>query len=107
MLIGLGHRRIVSLARPRRRLPAPGTCEQAFLDDLAAHGIFQSPYHLPDWQEPIDAFHGRLESLFQFTQPTAMIIEKAAFYVAAFTVSRQAEVAGVEFIPGETTGPAK
>jgi len=83
MLISLGHRRIVLLARPRRRLPVPGASEQAFLDELALHGIAPSSYHLPDWEESIDGFHRRLESLFRVTPPTAMIIEEAAFYVAA------------------------
>ena len=83
MLIGLGHRRIVLLARPRRRLPVPGASEQAFLDELAVHGISPSSYHLPEWEESINGFHGRLESLFLVTPPTAMIIEEAAFYMAA------------------------
>lgn len=83
MLVGFGHRRIVLLARPRRRLPVPGASEQAFLNELAVHGISPGSYHLPDWEESIDGFHGRLESLFRVTPPTAMIIEEASFYVAA------------------------
>ena len=82
-LIGLGHRRIVLLARPRRRLPRPGASEQAFLDELTAHGLVVSKYHLPDWDESIRGFHGRLESLFQVTPPTALIIEEAALFAAA------------------------
>jgi DNA-binding LacI/PurR family transcriptional regulator len=82
MLISLGHRRIVLLARPRRRLPQPGTAEQAFLDALAAHGIAPGPYHLPDWGETIEGFYGRLDSLYRLTPPTALIIDEAPLFVA-------------------------
>lgn len=82
-LISLGHRRIVLLARPRRRLPEPGASERAFLDELAAHGIRPGPYHLPDWEESITGFHERLDSLFRLTPPTALIVDEATFYVAA------------------------
>jgi DNA-binding LacI/PurR family transcriptional regulator/biotin operon repressor len=82
-LIHLGHRRIVLLARPRRRLPQPGASEQAFLDELAAHGLSVSSYHLPGWEESIRGFHGRLNGLFQVTPPTALIVEEAPFFAAA------------------------
>lgn len=82
-LLDLGHRRIVLLARPRRRLPVPGASEQAFLDELAASGITPDLYHLPDWEVTIEGFHGRLESLFKITPPTALIIDEAPFFVAA------------------------
>jgi LacI family transcriptional regulator len=81
-LIGLGHRRIVLLARRMRRLPLPGAGEQAFLDELAAHGITPGSYHLPDWEESVDGFYARLESLFQVTPPTALIIDEVPFFVA-------------------------
>lgn len=83
ILIGLGHRRIVLLARRMRRLPMPGGTERAFLSELAAQGIPPSSYHLPDWEEHIDGFHERLKSLFRVTPPTALIIDEAPFYVAA------------------------
>ena len=90
MLVGLGHRRIVLLTRERRRLPKPGAVEQAFLDELAAHGIAPGEYHLPDWEESPAGFHARLESLFRVTPPTALIVDEAPFFVAAlqFCVSR-------------------
>lgn len=81
-LIGLGHRRIVMLVRPRRRLPQPGTSEQAFLDELARHGIPPSEYNLPAWDETIHSFHARLESLFRVTPPTAMIIDELPLLIA-------------------------
>ena len=60
-LIGLGHRRIVMLARPRRRLPERGASERAFLDELATGGVAPGPYHLPDWEESIEGFRMCLE----------------------------------------------
>lgn len=82
-LIKLGHRRIVMLTRRAVRLPDPGAVAQAFLDELNANGITPSAYHLPDWEENPEALYDRLKSLFQFTPPTALIIEEAPFYVAA------------------------
>jgi DNA-binding LacI/PurR family transcriptional regulator len=82
-LIALGHRRIVLLARTRRRLPVPGLPEQTFLDELARHGIGTGPYNLPDWRESIDGFHGCLEGLFRHTPPTALIIDEGPFFMAA------------------------
>ena len=82
-LIELGHRRIVLLARPRRRLPQPGASEQAFLDELTAHGVSTSPYNLPHWEETVGDFQQNLEGLFQLTPPTAMIIQEAPLFAAA------------------------
>ncbi len=81
-LIAQGHRRIVLLARRMRRVPVPGASEQAFLNELAAHGIAPGPYHLPDWVENVDGFYARLDSLFQLTPPTALIIDEAPLFVA-------------------------
>ena len=82
-LIQLGHRRIVLLARTGRRLPEPGATERAFLDELAVAGLSPDAYHLPDWEVSIKGFHDRLNSLFRWTPPTALIIQEAIFYVAA------------------------
>ncbi len=83
-LVGLGHRRIILLARRERRLPVPGRCEGAFLEELEAHGIRTSlPYNLPDWEESSEGFHRILDSLFRATPPTALIIEEASLFFAA------------------------
>lgn len=82
-LIELGHRRIVLLARTGRRVPEPGAPERCFMAELAAHGITPGSYHLPDWDLNVKGFHARLDSLFQLTPPTALIIQEAVFYVAA------------------------
>lgn len=89
-LIGLGHRRIMMLARRRRRLPDPGAVERAFLEELADHGIETGGYHLPDWEETIVGFHTRLDRLFRISPPTALIIQESAFLLAAmqFLMSR-------------------
>lgn len=89
-LIQFGHRRIVLLVRPRRRLPGPGEAERAFLGELATHGITSGPYHLPDWEESTEGFHKRLEALFHVTPPTALMVDEVPLFVAAlqFCASR-------------------
>jgi DNA-binding LacI/PurR family transcriptional regulator/biotin operon repressor len=81
-LIDLGHRRIVLITRKMRRTPKPGAPEQAFLDTLEANGILPGSYNLPDWEETIDGLYDRLESLFQITPPTAMIIDEVPHFIA-------------------------
>ena len=81
-LIGLGHRRIVMLCRQLRRLPKPGSSEQAFLDELKANGLPVSDFNLPDWEESREGFQKLLHSLFRVTPPTALIIDEASFFVA-------------------------
>jgi DNA-binding LacI/PurR family transcriptional regulator/biotin operon repressor len=82
-LVMLGHRRIVLMVRRMRRLPNPGATEQAFLDALVAAGISPSDYHLPDWEESVEGYHARLESLFQVTPPTALLVDGGVLFVAA------------------------
>jgi DNA-binding LacI/PurR family transcriptional regulator/biotin operon repressor len=81
-LIELGHHRIVLLVRAERRLPKPGATERAFLSTLDAHGLTPSAYHLPDWEESVEAFHQCLEELFRLTPPTALIVDEAPFIMA-------------------------
>jgi DNA-binding LacI/PurR family transcriptional regulator len=81
-LLELGHRRIVLIARKARRLPIPGKTEQAFLDELALHGVFAGDFNLPSWEETPEGFHQLLESLFRLTPPTAMIISETAQFIA-------------------------
>jgi hypothetical protein len=80
-LTGLGHRRIVLLARGRR-WREPGRSERAFLDELKACGIAVSEYNLPEWEETREGFQGILRSLFRVTAPTALIVDEASFFVA-------------------------
>ena len=82
-LVALGHRRIVMLVREERRKPQPGWMEQTFLDELGRLGIPVGSYNLPDWKESREGFHRCLDSLFQHTPPTALIISESLLFIAA------------------------
>lgn len=82
-LFELGHRRIVMFAREERRKPNPGLIEQAFLNEIACHGIKVGIYNLPDWEETPEGFIRCLDSLFQFTPPTALLLDEASFLIIA------------------------
>lgn len=84
-LIGLGHRKMVMMARHGRRMPTPGPNEQTFLDVLGQNGIQVSSYHLPDWVETGAGYQEALERLFKLTPPTAIIVDD----VSLFTVTLQ------------------
>ncbi len=81
-LIELNHRRIVLLTRAQRRLPQPGEAEIAFLDALERAGIAVGDYNLPSWEETIQGLEQRLESLFQLTPPTAILVDEVQIYLA-------------------------
>ena len=82
-LLGLGHRRIVLICRRQRRIPKLGNAEQAFFDELAAHRIPVSDYCMPEWEETPAGLYALLESLFQLTPPTALILDETCFFHAA------------------------
>jgi len=82
-LLALGHKRIVLLTRKARRIPIPGASEQTFLEELANGGVLPSSYNLPDWEETVEGFHRGLESIFQITPPTALIVDESHFFLAA------------------------
>lgn len=82
-LSGLGHRRIVMLARPGRKLPVPGLSERAFLESLEAEGIPVGEYNFPLWEENKDGFLRCLDSLFGLTPPTALVVQEAVLFAAA------------------------
>lgn len=81
-LIDLGHRRITLLARVGRRQPEPGESERAFLQELAAHEIPAGEFNLPDWEESREGFQKLLDSLFQITPPTALIVDEVLLFSA-------------------------
>ncbi|MCH7228949.1 substrate-binding domain-containing protein [Haloferula sp. A504] len=81
-LVDLGHRRIVMLVREERRKPGPGLVEQLFLDQLEERGIPTGPYNLPDWGDRPIEFHRMLDSLFEYTPPTALIVDQPVLCVA-------------------------
>ena len=82
-LVELGHSRIVMLTRPERRKPTPGFLEQYFLDQLHDHGIQTSSYNLPDWEDNPEDFRRCLDSSFNLTPPTALIISEPSLLIAA------------------------
>ncbi len=82
-LLGLGHRRIVLLVRPARRLPEPGLPEQAFLDELKAAGVQVGAYNLPAWDGSVEGLDKVLDSTFRLTPPTAMIIDEPQIFISA------------------------
>jgi DNA-binding LacI/PurR family transcriptional regulator len=93
-LIELGHRRIVFLTRRALRIPQLAPLLKVFLDELEAHGISTGTYNLPDWEEDLDGFHRLLNSLFQHTPPTALIVDESIFLVATmqFLQNRRLQV---------------
>jgi len=82
-LVDLGHRRISLLVHRERRVPRPGPPERAFLGALASRGIVMGPYHLPAWTEDREGFRHCLETLFQLTPPTALVLAEPFMVLAA------------------------
>jgi len=82
-LISLGHRRIVQIVRSGRKKPKRAPLEQAFMDELARHGIATGAYNLPDWEESPTGFATMLVNLFRATPPTALMMEDASLCIAA------------------------
>lgn len=81
-LIGLGHRRIVLLVRPARRLPEPGLPERTFLEELTHAGIKTGSYNLPDWDGTTEGLHKTLDMTFRHTPPTAVIIDEPPIFLS-------------------------
>lgn len=82
-LVALGHRRMVMLVREERRKPQPGLFERSFLDAIAAHGLSTSTFNLPDWEDDAESFRHCLDTLFQVTPPSALIIDQSFLFTAA------------------------
>jgi DNA-binding LacI/PurR family transcriptional regulator/biotin operon repressor len=81
-LIELGHRRIVSLSNRGRHSNALREAERTFLMQLESNGIQTSSYNLPSWEDRPNGFLQCLESLFEHTPPTALIIEEPTHVIA-------------------------
>lgn len=82
LLLELGHRRLVYIAREERRKPIPGLSEQAFLDELENNGIATSPYNLPNWVESTQGLQDYLELLYSVTPPTAILVDEMPLFFA-------------------------
>jgi len=83
-LVALGHHRISFLCQRDVRLPQPGMSARAFLDELKATGITTSEFNLPDWEGNRESFGRLLDSLFELTPPTALILDESYVYHAGF-----------------------
>lgn len=83
-LIELGHRRISYLCRRQLRWPQPGRSARCILGELEAAGIATGSFNLPDWEESREGFGCVLDSLFGRTPPTALILDEAYLFNAAF-----------------------
>ncbi len=83
-LHAFGHRRIVLMVQQEGIKPRFGLFEQTFMDELNALGIVTGPYNLPDWGNESAGFHRCLDSLFQHTPPTALILSEARLFIAAY-----------------------
>lgn len=89
-LISLGHRKISMLVREEHRKPEPGPFASAFLDVLHQHGIPTGPYNLPDWDDNPEDFRRCIDSLFEVTPPTALILdEEFLFNLAQHYLARK------------------
>ena len=88
-LVDLGHRRIVYLTFRGRHQQPIGSLWRALFDDLEAQGIATGPYNLPKWEDSPKGFQKLLESLFQKTRPTALVIEEMPHYMAVMNFCMQ------------------
>ncbi|MFK7910124.1 MAG: substrate-binding domain-containing protein [Akkermansiaceae bacterium] len=80
-LVDLGHRSIVMVTQEGRRKPDPGFFEKLFLECLEQRGIPTSSYNLPDWGNSPEELHKMLNSLFEYTPPTALIVDEPSICV--------------------------
>ncbi len=88
-LVDLGHRRIVYLSfRGQHRQPI-GSLWQTLFDDLESQGIATGAYNLPTWEDCPEGFQRLLESLFDKTPPTALVIEEVPHYIAVLNFCMQ------------------
>jgi len=83
-LLDLGHRRISALCRRQLRIPQPVKPLRAFLNELESAGIATGAFNLPDWKDSMAGFASVLDSLLGPTPPTALILDEAFLYHAAY-----------------------
>lgn len=83
-LIRLGHTRISFLCQSQLRKPAPSTSSRAILEALEEAGLVTGEYNLPHWEETPEGLKAILESLFQTTPPTALLLDEPHIFHAAY-----------------------
>lgn len=81
-LVELGHRRIVMTTNAERISPYPALFEQAFLDKLKRWDVPAGPYNLAAVEAHRGGVSNCLDSLFQLTPPSALIVTDAEHFLA-------------------------
>jgi DNA-binding LacI/PurR family transcriptional regulator len=70
-----GHRKIVMLFQPETYQQGLNQIQLSFLAELKKRNLSSSAYNLPEWDSTAEGLRRCLESLFQLTPPTAIIID--------------------------------
>jgi DNA-binding LacI/PurR family transcriptional regulator len=83
-LIELGHRRISLLVNPQHRKPEPAKSVRGFLSELQSAGIRAGEFNLPDWEASPEAFAEVINALLGLSPATALILDEATLYHAAY-----------------------
>ena len=83
-LIELKHRRISFLCHRPVRMPQPSLTVNAYLSELKSAGVAVGAFNLPDWEASREGFECCLDSLFDLTPPTALILDEPFLYNTAF-----------------------
>lgn len=81
-LVELGHHRIVTLVQRGQHAHGYAQTTVAILAEMEKHGIQTGSYNLPSWDGSEEGFQHCLESLFQHTPPSALIIEEPTRFFA-------------------------
>ncbi|MBT8044765.1 MAG: substrate-binding domain-containing protein [Verrucomicrobiae bacterium] len=82
-LVELGHHLIVMLTNRERLEPEPWLYERNFLQVMKECGVATSRFNLPIWEPSREGLLGCIDSLFQHTPPTALIVEEPQHLIAA------------------------
>ncbi|MCF7675397.1 MAG: hypothetical protein K9N23_18290 [Akkermansiaceae bacterium] len=112
-LLALGRRRMVLIVSETRRKPTQGPSVRAFLEELTAHGVQTSSYHLP---EQVSLVSADCDALLDWCHPdiahmrwnNAPIVRRVVRWVDAVRKGkpdRRAICFPMEFVPGGSVGP--
>jgi DNA-binding LacI/PurR family transcriptional regulator len=82
LVVGLGHRRVVFIGESAFRRPTLTLTVRNLHAELQSVGVEPGPYHVPEWEETPEGLARLLESLFQFTPPTAVICQSLQITIA-------------------------
>ncbi len=74
-LVQINHERIVLLIAGQSHRSHPGSMIESYLDELKLQGLPSGSYNLPYWNHDKGSLQNCLNSLFQVTPPTAVIMD--------------------------------